>query len=44
MTDLETAISNLDLRLFEKIPSQSTDHDKQSMLACQLAVRELTGE
>lgn len=41
MTDFETAISDLDLRLFEKIPSQSTDHDKQSLLACQLAVREM---
>ncbi len=44
MTDLETAINELDLRLFEKIPSQSTDQDKQSLLACQLAVRELAGE
>ena len=44
MTDFETAISDLDRRLFEKIPSQSTDHDKQSMMACQLAVRELAGE
>lgn len=41
MTDFETCLSHLDLRLFEKIPSQSTDHDKQSLLACQLAVREL---
>ena len=44
MTDFETAIKELDLRLFEKIPSQSTDEDKQSLLACQLAVRELCGE
>ena len=41
MTDFESAIGDLDLRLFERIPSQSTDHDKQSLLACQLAVREL---
>ena len=44
MTDFENAIQNLDLRLFEKIPSQSTDRDKQSLLACELAARELTGE
>lgn len=42
MTDFETAISELDLRLFGKIASQSTDHDKQSLLAVELAVRELT--
>lgn len=41
MTEFENDIRNLDLRLFEKITSQSTDHDKQSLLACQLAVREL---
>lgn len=44
MTDFENAIRELDLRLFEKIPSQSTDHDKRSLLACQLAMRELAGE
>ncbi|MBK8464613.1 MAG: class I SAM-dependent methyltransferase [Chloracidobacterium sp.] len=44
MTDFEDAINNLDLQLFEKIPSQSTDRDKQSLLACELAVRELTPE
>lgn len=44
MSHLEQSIADLDLGLFEKIPSQSTDHDKQSLLACQLAVRELTGE
>lgn len=44
MTDFERDIIELDLRLFEKIPSQSTDHDKQSLLAVELAVRELTGE
>jgi methyltransferase family protein len=41
MTDFETAIAALDLNLFEKIESQSTDEDKRSLLACQLAVREL---
>ena len=41
MNDFEAAINKLDLQLFEKITSQSTDHDKQSLLACQLAVREL---
>lgn len=42
MTNFENSINDLDLDLFEKIPSQSTDHDKQSLLACQLAVRELS--
>ena len=44
MIDFENAINELNLRLFEKIPSQSTDHDKQSLLAVQLAVRGLAGE
>lgn len=44
MTHFESAIGGLDLRLFEKIPSQSTDHDKRSLLAVQLAVRELLDE
>jgi len=44
MNDFETSIRELDLRLFEKIPSQSTDHDKKSLLAVELAVRELAGE
>ena len=44
MTDFENSINKLDLRLFETIPSQSTDHDKQSLLAVELAVRELAGE
>ena len=42
MTDFEQSINNLDLRLFEKINSQSDDNDKQSLLACQLATRQLT--
>jgi hypothetical protein len=41
MSSFDQAIAALDLRLFEKINSQSTDHDKQSMLALQNAVREL---
>ena len=41
MSNFEQAIAALDLRLFEKIPSQSTDDDKQSLLALQLAVRNL---
>ena len=41
MTDFETAIATLDLRLFEKIESQSSDEDKRSLLSCQLAGREL---
>lgn len=44
MIDFKNAINELDLRLFEKIPSQSTDEDKQSLLACELAVRELAGD
>jgi Methyltransferase domain len=41
MNSFEQSIGNLDLKLFEKISSQSNDQDKQSMLACQLATREL---
>ncbi len=41
MSNFEQAISNLDLKIFEKIESQSSENDKQSLLACQLAVREL---
>lgn len=41
MQNFEQLLSDLDLKLFEKIPSQSTDEDKQSFLAIQLAVREL---
>lgn len=41
MINFENAINELDLKLFETITSQSTDHDKQSLLACELAVREL---
>lgn len=41
MSNFEQAIGTLDLGLFQKIASQSTDDDKQSLLACQLAVREI---
>ncbi|HEX3102183.1 MAG TPA: class I SAM-dependent methyltransferase [Pyrinomonadaceae bacterium] len=41
MIDFEKAIDELDLELFAQIPSQSTDEDKRSLLACELAVREL---
>ncbi|MGQ0543104.1 MAG: hypothetical protein ACT4O9_14870 [Blastocatellia bacterium] len=41
MPDFEQFITSLDLRLFEKITSQSTDNDKQSLLAVQNSVREL---
>jgi predicted O-methyltransferase YrrM len=41
MSSFEQAIAGLDLKLFEKIPSQSTDQDKQTFLAIQLAVRNL---
>jgi hypothetical protein len=41
MSNFEEKISNLDLSLFEKIQSQSVDEDKQSLLACQFAVRSL---
>jgi hypothetical protein len=34
-------ITSLDLRLFESIESQTTDLDKRTLLACQLAVRTL---
>jgi predicted O-methyltransferase YrrM len=41
MSDFERAIADLDLKLFSKIDSQSTEHDKQSFLAIQHAVRGL---
>lgn len=41
MNNFEQALEDLDLTLFEKIQSQSTDDDKRSLLACQLAVRAL---
>ena len=44
MEDFEKRIADLDLGLFEKIESQSVDADKQSLLACQVAVRQLAGQ
>ena len=41
MSDFDQRIAALDMGLFEKIPSQTTDADKQILLACELAVREL---
>jgi hypothetical protein len=41
MQDFESAIKDLDLALFSTIESQSTDPDKQSLLAVQSAVRGL---
>lgn len=41
MRNFEEHLANLDLKLFEKINSQSTEHDKKSLLACQFAVRRL---
>lgn len=42
MTDFENLLNNLDIKLFEKIYSQTTDNDKKSLLACQLAARSMT--
>ncbi len=44
MNNFENFIADLDLDLFTKISSQTSDHDKQSLLACQLAVREMVPE
>jgi hypothetical protein len=41
MIDFDHAIATLDLALFADIESQSTDHDRRSLLACQLAIRTL---
>src|SRR5690606_30158926 len=41
MVNFEEAIAARDLTLFKAIESQSTTEDKHSLLACQLAVREL---
>jgi Methyltransferase domain len=43
MTNFEQAISNLDTKLFEKINAQLSENDRQSLLACHLAARELVG-
>lgn len=44
MSNFEQAISNLDTKIFEKIKSQLSDNDKQSLLACHLATRELAAD
>lgn len=44
MTDFEKKLDSLDIKLFAKIHSQTSDDDKRSILACQKAVRELVGE
>jgi predicted O-methyltransferase YrrM len=41
MSSFEQAIADLDPNLFSRIDSQSTEHDKRSLLAVQLAVRNL---
>lgn len=41
MENFESKLSALDISLFEKIVSQLEDNDKRSLLACQLAVREM---
>jgi hypothetical protein len=43
-TQVDVLLENLDLQLFERISSQTTDLDKRSLLACQRAVRTLCGE
>jgi hypothetical protein len=40
-SNFEGLIEGLDIKLFEKISSQTTDRDKRSLLACQLAVRKM---
>lgn len=42
VSTFEEQLERLDLRLFEKISSQTTDRDKRSLLACQRAVRTLS--
>lgn len=44
MKEFEEKIENLDIKLFEKIHSQTSNDDKRSILACQKAVRELVGD
>lgn len=42
--EFEDSLKNLDLKLFEKIASQTTDGDKRSLLVLQNAVREIYPE
>lgn len=44
MKNFAEHLENLDIKVFEKIHSQTSDSDKRSILACQKAVRELAGE
>ncbi len=39
--DFEARLARLDVGLFDGIPSQLSDHDRRSLLACQLALRHL---
>jgi hypothetical protein len=41
MTQFEEKLNRLDLALFEKISSQTTEDDKRSLLAIQNATREI---
>lgn len=42
--NFEELLSDLNLKLFEQINSQTTENDKRSLLACQLAARNLLGK
>ncbi len=42
-TGFDARIESLDLDIFKNIETQTSDLDKRSLLACQLAVRNLTG-
>lgn len=42
MIEIEQLLSSLDIKLFERIYSQSSNNDKKSLLACQFATRNLT--
>jgi len=44
MNNFDLLIDGLDLRLFEKIKSQTSDGDKRSLLACQKALRGMVSE
>src|SRR4249920_1321666 len=37
--DFESSIARMDTQLFAAVPSQTTEGDKRSLLACQLAIR-----
>lgn len=41
MDNFEQLLTDLDLKLFEKISSQTVEEDKKSLLACQFATRDL---